>query len=59
MLDETDTNAAAFDSIQDDVFSFQGEPAFHSLSQCMPNQYCFMNSGSVSADQSLSGVVRM
>jgi hypothetical protein len=36
------------------------DPAVHWLSQCVPNQYCFMNSTSVvNADHSLSGVVRM
>src|SRR5690349_18337984 len=38
---------------------FHGAPAVHSLSQDMPNQYCFMNSVSVSAFHSFSGVVRM
>ena len=39
---------------------FHEDPAVHSLSQCTPNQYCFMNSASsVSADHSFSGVVRM
>jgi len=38
---------------------FHEDPAVHWLSQCMPNQYCFMNSASVSADHSFSGVVRM
>ena len=37
----------------------QGAPGFHSDSRCMPNQYCFMNSLPVSADQSFWGVVRM
>jgi hypothetical protein len=39
--------------------SRHGEPAFQSHSQCIPNQYCLMSSESVSADRSLSGVVRM
>ena len=39
---------------------FQVDPDVHLLSQCVPNQYCFMNSTSVvSADHSFSGVVRM
>ena len=38
---------------------FHEDPAVHWLSQCMPNQYCFMNSASVSADHSFSGVVRI
>src|SRR5215469_13502727 len=38
---------------------FHEDPVVHSLSQYMPNQYCFMNSLSVSADHSFSGVVRM
>src|SRR5579883_154462 len=39
---------------------FQEDPGVHLLSQCVPNQYCFMNSASVvSADHSLSGVVRI
>ena len=38
---------------------FHDDPAVHRLSQCTPNQYCFMNSASVSADHSFSGVVRM
>src|SRR6185312_8852072 len=38
---------------------FQEEPTVHSLSQWLPNQYFFMNSTSVSADHSFSGVVRM
>src|SRR5512146_1085434 len=39
--------------------SFHGEPAVKALSARMPNQYCSMNFGSVSADHSFSGVVRM
>src|SRR5581483_4862600 len=39
--------------------SFHGDPAFHPLSQCMPNQYCFMNSASVSADHNFCCVVRI
>src|ERR1700722_4189758 len=39
--------------------SVHEDPAVHWLSQCMPNQYCFMNSASVSADHSFSGVVRI
>ena len=39
--------------------SFHGEPAFHSLSQRVPNQYCSMNSGVVSASHRRCGVVRM
>jgi hypothetical protein len=39
--------------------NFHGDPAVHRHSQRMPNQYCFMNSTSVSADHSFSGVVRM
>ena len=35
------------------------DPAVHRLSQRTPNQYCFMNSTSVSADHSFSGVVRI
>jgi hypothetical protein len=38
---------------------FQEEPTVHWLSQRLPNQYCSMNFTSVSADHSLSGVVRM
>jgi hypothetical protein len=39
---------------------FHEDPGVHSLSQCVPNQYCFINStSSVSADHSFSGVVRM
>ena len=38
---------------------FHEDPAVHWLSQCVPNQYCFMYSTSVSADHSFSGVVRM
>src|SRR5579885_3402066 len=39
---------------------FHEDPAVHSLSQCVPNQYCFINSASVvSADHNFSGVVRM
>jgi len=38
---------------------FHEDPGIHWLSQCVPNQYCFMNSASVSADHSFSGVVRM
>src|ERR1700683_2141789 len=38
---------------------FHEDPTFHWLSQCTPNQYCFMYSASVSADHSFSGVVRM
>jgi hypothetical protein len=35
------------------------EPAFQADSPCTPNQYCLITAGSVSAFQSLSGVVRM
>src|SRR5579883_3049569 len=39
---------------------FHADPGVHWLSQCVPNQYRFMNSASsVSADHSFSGVVRM
>src|SRR5579863_10247135 len=38
---------------------FHEEPTVHWLSQWLPNQYCFMNCASVSADHSFSGVVRM
>src|SRR5690348_15662009 len=38
---------------------FHEEPAVHRLSQRLPNQYCFMNAASVSADHSFCGVVRM
>src|SRR6185437_1431081 len=41
------------------VTSFHGEPAFHGLSLRIPNQYCSVNFGSVNADQSFSGVVRI
>jgi hypothetical protein len=39
--------------------SFQGDPAFQSVSMFMPNQYFSMNSGVVSAAHNFSGVVRM
>ena len=39
--------------------SLHDEPGVHSLSQCIPNQYCSMNSAVVSADQRRSGEVRM
>ena len=39
--------------------SFHGEPFRKSLCAVMPNQYCLMNAGSVSAAQSFCGVVRM
>jgi hypothetical protein len=35
------------------------EPGFQSDSWRVPHQYCLVNSGSVSACQSFSGVVRM
>src|SRR6266550_8962685 len=35
------------------------DPTFHSLSTRIPNRYCFMISGVVSACHSLSGVTRM
>jgi len=38
---------------------FHEDPIVQLLSQRMPNQYCFMNSKSVSADHNISGVVRM
>jgi hypothetical protein len=38
---------------------FHGDPAVHGFRRGTPNQYCFMNSASVSADHSFSGVVRM
>jgi hypothetical protein len=39
---------------------FHEDPGVHALSQCVPNQYCFINStSSVSADHNFSGVERM
>src|SRR5258708_8382892 len=39
---------------------FHEDPGVHWLWQCVPNQYCFINSTSfVSADHSFSGVVRI
>jgi hypothetical protein len=34
-------------------------PAFQSVSKCIPNQYCFMKSGWVTADHNFSGAVRI
>ncbi|CAB3797708.1 hypothetical protein LMG28138_04298 [Pararobbsia alpina] len=48
-----------FRTIQVDTSFHHEDPAVPWLLQCMPNQYCFMNSASVRAGHSFSGVVRM
>ena len=41
------------------IMIFQSDPTFQSETWCVPAQYWRVNSGSMSAVQSFSGVVRM